>query len=138
MNREYFDIVAALAPFFILHIIFNVCFFFLREKRLRLISSAAAALATIALFLFYDPWVAMMIFISFTGLITEKQVLKRIPVLNKIFASLLVYVFFIRKYSSAIFAVFLVDYCIEYATVLIYTVNARRRTVYDRSTKSRE
>ena len=140
MNREYIDIIAALAPFFVLHFVFNIYFFFFRQKKYNIIASIAVALSGLALFLFYDPMVALMVFVSLTGLITEKQVLKRIPILNKVFASLLIYViFFIRRYHpSALFAVFLVDYSIEYATIFIYSVNAKRRAVYDRSTKSLE
>jgi len=76
--------------------------------------------------------------LSFAGLFVEKVILKRIPILNKVFASLLVYLFFMRRISGGIFAVFLLDYCVEFLTVGLYVLLARKGTVHDPSTKSRE
>ena len=138
MNEGYFHIISVLAPFFIFHFIFNIYFYFFKSRRSNIIAVILVVLASLCLFIFYDPWMAMMTGLSFAGLIIEKVVLKRIPVLNKIFASLLIYLLFVRRYSGALFAVFLLDYCVEFLTVGLYVLKARKGTVHDPSTKSRE
>jgi len=139
MMNDYFHIISVLAPFFIFHFVFNIYFYFFKKNRLtHIIAVILVILASLCLFIFYDPWWAMMTGLSFAGLFVEKVILKRIPILNKVFASLLVYLFFMRRISGGIFAVFLLDYCVEFLTVGLYVLLARKGTVHDPSTKSRE
>ncbi|HMA69118.1 MAG TPA: hypothetical protein VKN74_04550 [Candidatus Mcinerneyibacterium sp.] len=122
---EEISLINYFLVFGITHLIVNVIYYLLKNKYW--IFSFFPLFAVILYFIHGINIYLVMTLTIFLLVFIENHFLKNIRIINKIFASIIIYFLFINRSIYFLFFLLLIDYLMEYFTILILYLIKKRR-----------